>query len=66
LDSKPQPKRHPGRPPGTTKGAAKRSETFSGKISPAAKQWLNSKPRGWLADWIESQAEQDAQKKPCQ
>lgn len=54
----------PGRPTGTTKHDEKKTENFTIKITPTAKQWLEKLPKGWLADWVETRARHSSTKSP--
>lgn len=50
-------KRQRGRPAGTVKHKEKKTKTLHLQLSPMAHQWAKDQGRGWLADWIETQAE---------
>lgn len=56
LNADAKPKRPRGRPVGTTKLGEKKTKTLHLELSPTGYQWAKAQGRGWLANWIETQA----------
>lgn len=51
--------RKAGRPKGTTTLEQKKTKNITLKVTQTARKWFESKPKGWLAAWVEEQARLD-------
>ena len=52
-------KRPPGRPPGTTKLGERKDKKLTLDLSPTGYNWAKAQGRGWLVNWIETEARKE-------
>lgn len=45
-----------GRPKGTSKYEENATEKLTLRLTPTGKRWVESKPKGFVSEWIEEQA----------